>query len=242
MLKISNLTKRFGGIIAVNDVSFKIEKGEIVGLIGPNGAGKTTLINLISGFYSPDNGKIEFNGQDITKKRMNERAKLGIARTFQNPRVISNMTAHMNVLYAILGSEYGKGMTMTEAGAEAIYYLDLFGLLKKRDVLAGDLAIYELRLLELARALALKPKLLLIDEAMAGLNPVEAEAVSKLINRIRSEFDLTIMWIEHVLKVLMRSAERVLVMHYGRLIADGKPEDVVRRPEVVEAYIGEEEV
>jgi branched-chain amino acid transport system ATP-binding protein len=242
MLKVSNLTKRFGGIIAVNDVSFKIEKGEIVGLIGPNGAGKTTLINLISGFYIPDRGKIEFNGLDITKKKMHERAKLGIARTFQNPRVISNMTAHMNVLYAVLGSPYGKNITMTEAGAEAIYYLDLFGLLKKRDVLASDLAIYELRLLELARALALRPKLLLIDEAMAGLNPAEAESVSKLINRIRNEFDLTIVWIEHVLKVLMRSADRVLVMHYGKLIADGKPEEVVRKPEVVEAYIGEEEL
>jgi branched-chain amino acid transport system ATP-binding protein len=242
MLKVSNLTKRFGGIIAVNDVSFKIEKGEIVGLIGPNGAGKTTLINLISGFYIPDRGKIEFNGLDITKKKMHERAKLGIARTFQNPRVISNMTAHMNVLYAVLGSPYGKNITMTEAGAEAIYYLDLFGLLKKRDVLASDLAIYELRLLELARALALRPKLLLIDEAMAGLNPAEAESVSKLINRIRNEFDLTIVWIEHVLKVLMRSVDRVLVMHYGKLIADGEPEEVVRKPEVVEAYIGEEEL
>ncbi len=242
MLKVEKLTKRFGGVIAVNEVSFKVEKGEIIGLIGPNGAGKSTLVNLISGFYKPDGGKIEFLGMDITGKRMHERAKMGIARTFQNPRLIPNMTAIMNVMYAVLGSERGNRLSLVEAYGEAAYYLDIFGMLQKRDVLVADLPIYELRLLELARALALKPKLLLIDEAMAGLNPAEAEKVSKLISRIREEFDLTIIWIEHVLKIIMRSVERVLVLHYGKLIADDTPERVVRIPEVVEAYIGEEVV
>ncbi|MCS7121646.1 MAG: ABC transporter ATP-binding protein [Archaeoglobaceae archaeon] len=242
MLKVENLTKRFGGIIAVNDVSFEIEKGEIVGLIGPNGAGKSTLINLISGFYKPDKGKIVFEGKDITKIEMFKRAKLGIARTFQNSRIVSNMTALMNVLYAIIGRENGENISLHEAYVESIYYLDLFGLLKKRDILASDLPIYELRLLELARALALRPKILLIDEALAGLNPVEAENVSKLINRIKEEFNLTIIWVEHVLKVLMRSVERVLVMHYGKLIADSTPAEVVRNQQVIDAYIGEEAV
>ncbi len=242
MLKVSRLTKRFGGIIAVNDVSFEVKKGEIVGLIGPNGAGKSTLINLISGFYMPDKGSIEFNGKDITASKMHERAKMGIARTFQNPRLVSNMTALMNVIYAVLGSERGKKISLVEAYGEAMYYLDLFGLLKKRDIIVSDLPIYELRLLELARALALQPKLLLIDEAMAGLNPAEAESVSRLINRIREEFDLTIIWVEHVLKILMKSVERIIVMHYGKLLADGFPEEVVKKPEVVEAYVGEEKV
>ncbi|MET1124548.1 MAG: ABC transporter ATP-binding protein [Archaeoglobaceae archaeon] len=242
MIRLENVVKRFGGVVAVDGVSFEVRKGEIVGLIGPNGAGKTTLINLISGFYKPDEGKINFNGYDVTRMPTYKRAKLGIARTFQNPRLIPNMTALMNVLYAILGSERGKKLSMTEAYSEAVYYLDIVGLLKKRDVLAADLPIYELRLLELARALALNPKLLLIDEAMAGLNPAEAENVSKLIERLREEFDLTIVWVEHVLKILMRSVERVIVMHYGKLLADGTPEEVVRKPEVIEAYIGEEAV
>lgn len=240
LLEVVELTKRFGGIIAVNNVSFKIEKGELVGLIGPNGSGKTTLVNLISGYYKPDGGRIAFKGKDVTKLPPEKRAKLGISRTFQNPRVVENMTALLNVTYAILGTR-GEKMSLAEASAEAMYYLDIFDLLKKRDTLAKDLALYELRLLELARALATEPTLLMIDEAMAGLNPAEADDVAKMIERIREEFDLTIIWIEHILRVLMRSVERVLVMDEGRLIADGSPEDVTKRPEVVEAYIGVEE-
>mgnify|MGYP001627049789 CR=1 FL=1 len=238
ILSVHNVSKSFGGIKAVDNVTFKVEKGEIVGLIGPNGAGKTTLINLISGFYKPDSGKITFNGLDITKKQPYERAKLGISRTFQNPRLVPNMTALLNVAYAVLGRDDAKKMSLYEAVAEAIYYLDLVGLLQKRDILAKDLPLYELRLLELARALALRPKLLLIDEAMAGLNPGEAEKIRKLIINIKEQLDLTIIWIEHVLRLLMKTVDRILVMHYGKLIAEGTPREVAENPLVIEAYTG----
>ena len=241
MLRVSKLVKRFGAVIAVNNVSVRITQGEIVGLIGPNGSGKTTLVNLVSGFYKPDAGRIIFEGVDVTKKGPDERLKLGIARTFQIPRVISNMTALQNVTYAVIGSRRfrEKKMTLTEAAAEALYYLDIFGLLRKRDVLCRDLALYELRLLELARALATNPKFLMVDEAMAGLNPAEADSVAKLVQRLREEFKLTIVWVEHVLRVIMRSVERVLVMNEGRLIADGTPQEVTRDARVVKAYMGE---
>jgi len=241
LLRVSKLVKRFGAVIAVNNVSVRITQGEIVGLIGPNGSGKTTLVNLVSGFYKPDAGRIIFEGVDVTKKGPDERLKLGIARTFQIPRVISNMTALQNVTYAVIGSRRfrEKKMTLTEAAAEALYYLDIFGLLRKRDVLCRDLALYELRLLELARALATNPKFLMVDEAMAGLNPAEADSVAKLVQRLREEFKLTIVWVEHVLRVIMRSVERVLVMNEGRLIADGTPQEVTRDARVVKAYMGE---
>jgi len=241
LLRVSKLVKRFGAVIAVNNVSVKITQGEIVGLIGPNGSGKTTLVNLVSGFYKPDGGRIIFEGVDVTKKGPDERLKLGIARTFQIPRLISNMTALQNVTYAVVGSRrFGeKKMTLMEAAAEALYYLDIFGLLRKRDVLCRDLALYELRLLELARALATNPKFLMVDEAMAGLNPAEADSVAKLVQRLREEFKLTIVWVEHVLRVIMRSVERVLVMNEGRLIADGTPQEVTRDARVVKAYMGE---
>jgi len=244
MLQASNLVKRFGGIVAVNDVSLKIDRGEVVGLIGPNGSGKTTLINLISGFYKPDGGRITFDGVDITKKDPDERVKLGIARTFQIPRLISNMTALQNVTYAVIGSRRfrEKKMTLSEAAMEALYYLDIVGLLRKRDVLCRDLALYELRLLELARALATNPKLIMVDEVMAGLNPAEADNVAMLVQRLRDEFKLTIVWVEHVLRIIMRSVERVLVMNEGKLIADGTPREVSRDATVIKAYMGEEVV
>jgi len=238
ILAVQNLSKSFGGVKAVDKVSFAVEKGELVGLIGPNGAGKTTLVNLISGFYKPDSGRIYFNGHDITRLDPYKRAKLGIARTFQNPRLIPNMTALLNVAYAILGREDSKSMSLHEVTAEAIYYLDLVGLLQKRDTLVEDMPLYQLRLLELARALALRPRLILIDEVMAGLNPAEADRVRKLIMDIKEQLDLTIVWIEHVLKILMKSVERVIVMHYGRIIAEGTPKEVAENPVVIEAYTG----
>jgi len=242
MLQVSNLVKRFGGIVAVNDVSLKIDRGEVVGLIGPNGSGKTTLINLVSGFYKPDAGRIVFEGVDITKKDPDERVKLGIARTFQIPRLINNMTALQNVTYAVVGSRRfrEKRMTLAEASAEALYYLDIVGLTRKRDVLCRDLPLYELRLLELARALATSPKFIMVDEVMAGLNPAEADNVVKLVQRLRDEFKLTIVWVEHVLRIIMRSVERVLVMNEGKLIADGTPREISRDIKVIRAFIGEE--
>jgi len=238
LLKVEKVTKSFGGLKAVHEVTFKVEKGEIVGLIGPNGAGKTTLVNLISGFYKPDSGTIYFNGIDVTRLPPFKRARLGISRTFQNPRLVLNMTALLNVAYAVLGREDAKKMSLYEAVAEAIYYLDLVGLLQRRDVLVKDMPLYELRLLELARALALRPRLLIIDEAMAGLNPAEVEKIRKLILNVQDQLDLTILWIEHVLKLLAKTVNRVIVMHYGKIIAEGAPKEIVENPIVIEAYTG----
>jgi len=238
ILKVSNVSKHFGGLTAVNDVSFSISEGETVGLMGPNGAGKTTLVNMICGSYAVDSGKIEFLGKDITKLPPWKRCKLGICRTYQIPRPFPELTALASVVVSALYGKDRPNRGLEDASAEATHYLEFVGLFSKRNVLARDLTLFEMRGLELARALATQPKLIFVDEVMAGLNPVEAEKAVRLIERAKDQFGVTVLWIEHVMAVLMRAAERVIVLHYGEKIAEGPPKEVADNPMVIESYLG----
>jgi branched-chain amino acid transport system ATP-binding protein len=238
ILKVSNVSKHFGGLTAVNDVSFSINEGETVGLMGPNGAGKTTLVNMICGSYATDSGKIEFLGKDITSLPPWKRCKLGICRTYQIPRPFPELTTIASVCVSALYGKDRPNRSLEDAMTEATHYLEFVGLFSKRNVLARDLTLFEMRGLELARALATQPKLIFVDEVMAGLNPVESEKAVRLIERAKDQFGVTVLWIEHVMAVLMRAAERVIVLHYGEKIAEGPPQEVANNEMVIESYLG----
>ncbi|MCK9275872.1 MAG: ABC transporter ATP-binding protein [Syntrophales bacterium] len=239
LLKIENLTKRFGGVLAVNDVTLSIAEDEIVGLIGPNGAGKTTVMNLISGYYKVDSGRIEFKGIDIQNARPSTVCRLGISRTFQIPRPFPDLTALANVGVGVLCGKERPDKSYGDSLLDASHFLEFVGLFSKRNVLAKDLSLFELRLLELARALATTPKLIMLDEVMAGLNPGEASRAIKLVRKVVEEYRVTVFWIEHVMKVVMEATERVIVLHYGKNIASGPPKEIVNNPEIIEIYLGE---
>jgi branched-chain amino acid transport system ATP-binding protein len=232
-----SITKKFGGLMALKDVNFKVKKGEIVGLIGPNGAGKTTLFNLISGMFPPTKGKIYFEGKDITHLKPHQICRLGIARTFQLVRPFHNISVLENITSGALFGRNGT-IDLKEAQERVSSITDFIGL-KRKDALAKNLTIHEKKMLELARALASNPKVVLIDEVMAGLNSMEVEETMKLIGRIRDELGITVFWIEHVMKAVMGLAERVIVLSYGEVIADGKPAEVANLPAVIDVYLGE---
>jgi branched-chain amino acid transport system ATP-binding protein len=240
LLKGESITKKFGGLLVLKDVNFEVYRGEILGLIGPNGAGKTTLFNIISGLFPPTSGKIIFEGRDITGLKQHQICKLGIARTFQLIRPFNNMSVLENVMS---GALFGRGGTvsMEKARERALFVLDFVGL-KKRDVPAKSLTLHEKKMLEIARALATNPKVLLIDEVMAGLNATEIEDTMKLIRKIRDELGVTVIWIEHVMRAVMSLAERIIVLAYGVVIAEGKPEEVANDQAVIEAYLGGESI
>jgi branched-chain amino acid transport system ATP-binding protein len=238
VLEGERLTKYFGGLPALKDVSFTVARGEILGLIGPNGAGKSTLLNLINGIFSPSAGRVLFQGRDVTGLRPHEIAQRGVARVLQTPRSFASMTVLENVA---IGSTFGGRDRNDKASPDRDgieFFLDLVGLLDKKDLAVEGLTLQERRMLELARALAMGPELLLLDEAMSGLNPSEMERAMGLIRRMRDELGLTIIWVEHVMKAIMGVAERVLVLNFGELIAVGTPAEVARDQGVIDAYLG----
>jgi branched-chain amino acid transport system ATP-binding protein len=235
LLRVESSTKRFGGLLANRDVSLTIDAGEIVGLIGPNGAGKTTLFNCISGYMHPDAGRIAFDGVDISHKRAERVCHLGVARTWQVVRAFGRMTALENVVCGALQ----RTNRIAEARARAHELLEFSELRGRADMPAATLTLADKKRLEIARALATRPKLLLLDEAMSGLTPTETAAAVRLVRRIHDELNVTICVVEHVMEVVMPLSHRVVVLDYGVKIADGAPETVVRDEQVIRAYLGE---
>ena len=236
MLEVDNVTKRFGGLVALRKVSLYVERGEIVGLIGPNGAGKTTLFNVIAGTYKPEEGSIRFEGRDVTGWPPHKVCKMGIARTFQTPKPFPNMTVYENVLAARLFS--GAQKKVADVEQEITSILKRLGLEAKRNMPASKLTIYEQRMLEVARSLAIKPKLLLLDEVLAGLNPTETSQALNIVRELRSKDGITIVMIEHNMRAVMDVSDRVIVLHHGEKLAEGKPQEVTNDPEVIKVYLG----
>ncbi len=242
--EIAALSKSFGGLRALADVTFEVRRGEILGIIGPNGAGKTALINTITGFYRADSGAVRFDGRDITRLSMHRIGRLGIARTFQNIRLFRRMTALENVMVAAPASATApfRSVLRWRRRAEIGQALDILaavGLAEKTDQMAGSFAYGDARRLEIARALAAAPRLLLLDEPAAGMNERESAALVEDITRLRPRL-AAIVLIEHDMAVVRSLADRLLALDAGRVVAEGAPEAVLRHPQVIEAYLGEE--
>ncbi len=236
LLEVDSISQVFGGVHALSEVSMAVEEGELVGLIGPNGAGKTTLMNLVSGLYRPTAGTIRFGGQSLRGRRPNEINHLGIARTFQIPKPFVGMTVRENVTTAALfGGERGRDAEARSASVERA--LEVVGLVGRAALPAEALNVAGRKRLELARALAMEPRLLLLDEVMAGLNLKEVEAVMGVIDQVNA-YGVTVVLIEHVMKAVMGLARRIVVLHHGRVLAEGTPESVTRNPDVIAAYLG----
>ncbi|HVO49673.1 MAG TPA: ABC transporter ATP-binding protein [Thermoanaerobaculia bacterium] len=234
LLDVRGVTKRFGGLLANDDVSFTVSEGEIVSIIGPNGAGKSTLFNCISGFYRPNAGTVRYRGRDITRLAADRICKLGIARTFQIVQVITDMTVLENVMTGAFLRTARNGA----ARERAEEVLRFAGLHEKLDAAATSLTIEDKKRLEVSMALATKPSLLMLDESMAGLNPVELRQMIALLRRVR-ESGVTLVIVEHVMEAVMELSDRVIVINSGRKIVEGPPKDVVVNPQVIQAYLGD---
>mgnify|MGYP001773591472 FL=1 len=238
LLEVKNLTKRFGGLIAVNNVSFNVDEGEILGIIGPNGAGKTTLFNLITGHIKPDSGKVIFKGEDITGQPPNKIANKGLVRTFQIVRPFKHLPTIANVLVAINSPRGRKRIEWVKTPErKAMEMLEDVGLSDLMLEPAENLSHGDLKRLEMARAMALEPELLLLDEPFGGLNPVETEYMIKTIQRLHLDGH-TMVIVEHKLYALMKLVKRVIVMHYGEIIAEGTPQEIAQNKKVIEVYLG----
>jgi branched-chain amino acid transport system ATP-binding protein len=235
LLDVQNVSKRFGGLAALTDISFVCNKGEILGIIGPNGAGKTTLFNVINGFYPPSAGDVLFNGEKISSLKPHKICNRGIARTFQVVRPLQRMT----VLDNVIASAFIRAATKVKATETAAEVLQFTNLYDDRALVSKGLPLGKRKRLEIARAMATRPELLLLDESFAGLNPTEINEQIEIVRKIRDK-GITILIIEHHMKVIMSISDRIVVLNYGKQIAEGTPAEISRNPVVIEAYLGEE--
>jgi branched-chain amino acid transport system ATP-binding protein len=233
LLELRDVTKKFGGLKVINHISLELHPGEILGLIGPNGAGKTTLFNLITGYYRPNSGDILFNGQIITGKKPHEICRRGICRTFQLVQIFPGFTVYQNVL----AGAFNHYKSQLQAKAKALESLKFFGLFKKKDVLVKNLTLVDKKQVELARAFATEPKLLLLDEVISGLNPKEINEVIDKIQGLLAQH-ISVLTIEHVMKSIMTISHRIVVISYGEKIAEGTPSEISKNERVIEAYLG----
>ena len=239
LLKCENVTKRFGGLVAVDDMSFTIDHGEMMAIVGPNGAGKTTMFNLINGVFPADEGTIQFEDVDVTHFPAYKRAHLGIGRTFQIPRPFASASVQENIAIGAMFGAAGSEIGVDEAMEMADHYIDIIGLADHRDKPAGGLTPIEKKLVEIARALAMKPKLLLMDEAMAGMNPKDIDEMVAFIKHIRETEGIAIVaMVEHIMRAVAGLAERVIVMHQGALLVDEPTKEALTDPRVIEIYLG----
>ncbi|MBW1668266.1 MAG: ABC transporter ATP-binding protein [Deltaproteobacteria bacterium] len=237
ILEANNLQKTFGKLVAVNDLSFEVKEGEILGMMGPNGAGKTTVFNLLTGTYKPDAGRIIFKGQDITQKSSSKRCRLGIGRTYQIPRPFDKMSVFENLLVAAV---HGGELKEKHARGKISDIMDLTGLSSVKDRLAGGLPLLDRKRLEMGRALATQPSLILLDEIAGGLTEGETEEVLKIVKEIQKR-GITIVWIEHILAMMSEGVDRLLVISEGRWLKCGNPGEVMNSEEVLQCYLGAEE-
>jgi branched-chain amino acid transport system ATP-binding protein len=236
ILTVKNVSKSFGKVTAVHDLSFEVEQGGILGIIGPNGAGKTTLFNLIAGEIKPDTGRITFNGTEVTLTQPYKRCRMGIARTYQIPRPFLNMTVLENVLVGVV---YGGGVRGRRSRERCEEVLKKNGLFSKRNVLTESLPLLDRKKLELTKALATNPRLLLIDEVAGGLTESEVEEILETIHSLR-KVGITILWVEHIMMAMKKGPDRLLVMNFGEKLAYGEPEEVLQSEEVHKIYLGDE--
>lgn len=236
LLEVEKLTKSFGGLMAIREMDISLEEGEIMGLIGPNGSGKTTLFNLITGFLKPDKGKLKFRGQLINGLKPHKVCETGITRTFQLVKPFAEMTVVKNVM---VGRIYGRrsAQSLSQAGIESREILEFVGLGDKSELIAGNLTLPDRKRLELARALATRPDLLLLDEIMSGLNPVEVESAIQMVKNIR-DLGITMIMVEHIIRAVLDISNKIVVINFGEKIAEGRPQEIVNNPQVVEAYFG----
>lgn len=236
MLQVHTITKRFGGLQALTDVTFELPEGQILGLLGPNGAGKTTLFNVINGVYTPEEGRVVFRGQDVTGSKPYHLARQGMARTHQIVRPLNELTVRENVM---AGACFGReNQSLSRAAQTADEVLTFVGLAERASQLAGSLNVAQKKRLEMARALAARPYLLLLDEVLAGLNPSEIGTMVETVRKIREQ-GVTIIMIEHVMHAIMNVSDHIVVLEYGRLLAQGTPHEIVHNPQVIAAYLGD---